>query len=66
MSLSALVFGSLAFGAGVIVGVILGEKGIVTSESMEKTGKFVVDTTMAAGRKVRDKLVSPEPSAPTA
>lgn len=63
MSLTTFVMVSLAFGAGVIVGVVLGEKGIVTTDSLEQSGKFIVDTTVAAGKKVRE-AVSPAAPAP--
>lgn len=66
MSLTAFVAMSLAFGAGVVVGVVLGEKGIVTTESIERSGKFIVDTTVAAGKKVKDAVTTPAPVTPSA
>ncbi len=63
MSVSTFLFIGIAFGAGVICGVVLGEKGIVTTNSLEQGGKFIVDTTVAAGRKMR---VAVSPSAGTA
>ena len=64
MTITTLAFGGLAFGAGVIVGVVLGEKGIVTSESLEQGGQYVVDTTMAAARKLRESVTPKVPEAP--
>lgn len=66
MTLTTLAFGGLAFGAGVIVGVVLGEKGIVTSKSLEQGGQYVVDTTMAAARKVRESVSQQAPGTPPA
>lgn len=67
MSVGTLLFGAITFGAGVAVGVVLGEKGIVTTSTLEDGCRYVVDQSYAAGKKVREAL-APEmaPATPQA
>ena len=45
MNLGTLLLASVAFAAGVVCGVFLCEKGVVTIETLEYGGRYVVDTT---------------------
>lgn len=54
MNLGTLLFASVAFAAGVVCGVFLCEKGVVTVSILEQGGRYVVDTTKSFINKPKD------------
>jgi hypothetical protein len=62
MSLGTFIVCGVAFAAGVVVGVVLGEKGIVTTSGLEQGGRYIMDTTKSVVNKVQDQI-KPAPAA---
>ena len=56
MSIGTLLVCGLAFSAGVVVGVVLGQKGIVTTDDLSRTGRYITDTTTSVVNKAKDAL----------
>lgn len=63
MSLGTFVLCGLAFTAGVVCGVVLGNKGIVTTEDLSRTGRYITDTTKSVVNKAQG-AVRPTPTPP--
>lgn len=59
MSLGSFILCGVAFATGVVAGVFLAEKGIVTISNLEQGGRCIVDTTKSVTSKLRDTVSAP-------